>query len=146
MDADSIDAKKHPLIKEFVNLVEETVGDGVLDINHIQEPPFMKFWQHFIIYRYEKDINDFRVQFYGTHTVSMYGADWTGKLLSEMGFAEAYDDIYKMNMNVLNGDRRIYAQGTLFWQNREHRKWYQVKMPLQRKGAINEVLICIDIP
>ena len=145
MKFDDKASKDHPLIEEFVNLVCDTVGDGVLEFSNLETPPFLKFWPHLIIYKYENDIDDFRVVFYGTHVVKMYGAEWTGKLLSEMGFAEAYDEVRELNMKALNGDHRVYSSGNLFWQNKEHRKWYQIKMPLQRHGDINEVLVCMDI-
>jgi len=145
IDLDSAAAKGHPLIKEFVSLVDETVGEGVLDFSHLRQRPFMKFWQHFIIYRYEQDIDDFRVKLYGTHVVKMYGVDWTGKLMSEIGFADAYDDIYKMNMKAMSDRNRIYASGSLFWQNRETRSWHSVKIPLSRNNDLNEILILMDI-
>ena len=144
LNGQSAEAKTHPAIMEFVNLIDETTDHGVLDFIDLKTRPFMQFWNRFIIYRYEDVLNDFRVILYGTNVASLYGADWTGKLLSEMGFADAYDKIHEWNMKIINGEKRLYASGTLFWQNREHKNWHQVKIPLQRNGKINEVLIYMD--
>ncbi len=143
LEVDSPSAKEHPLIKEFVGLVDETVGDGILDFTDLQEPPFLKFWAHFIIYNYEEPIGDFRVVLFGTHVAVFYGMDGTGKLLSEIGLGEAHDEIHNLTLRVMKGDRRVYSNGTLYWQNNEHRVWNQVKMPLQRSGRVNEVLTCM---
>jgi hypothetical protein len=145
MEDDSIKAREHHLIKAFTALVDETVGDGILSFDDLKSRPFLKFWKHLFIYRFDEQADDFRVILYGTHIVTMYGNDWTGKLMSEMGMNEAYADIRALNMRIINGERRVYASGNFFWQNREERIWHQVKMPLQRNGDINEVLICADI-
>jgi len=145
IDADSKSAKDHPLLRAFVGLVEQTVGQGVLDFTDLQSRPFMKFWQNLVIHRFDSASDDFRNIFWGTQIGLMFGQDCTGKLLSEMGYGEAYDTIRDLDMQIINGERRIYASGTLFWQGREQRQWHQVKMPLQRNGRINEVLFCADI-
>jgi len=145
MDKESNTAKENPLIKSFVQLVDETVGDGVLDFSDLKAAPFLKYWKHLFIYKYEENINDFRVVFFGTHLVEMEGTDWTGTLMSEMNYAEALDEIHDLNMKIINGERRVFANGTIFWNKREYRNWHQVKMPLQRNGIMNEVLICMEI-
>lgn len=145
MDNDSTEAKNQPLIKEFVALVEKTVGDGVLDFNHLKDSAFMKFWKNIIIYRYDEDIDDLVVVMFGSYISKMHEADFTGKTLSEMGFGEKYDYTFALNMKIINGERRVYANGNLYWKEREYRKWYLVKMPLQRDGKVNEVLSCMDI-
>jgi hypothetical protein len=144
MDVDSAQAKQHPLISEFLTLVEETVGDGVLGFRDLQNRPFMKFWKHMIIYRFEDAQNDFRVVFYGSQVVSRYDADWTGKLMSEMGFAETYDTVFELNKKIIEGERRVFASGNLHWQGREYRKWHQMKMPLKNSGGANDVLMLVD--
>ena len=145
MKFDGEEAKSFPLIKDFVDTVQRTKGSGHLDFRDLQRREFMKFWKNLVIYNYEESLNDFRVVFYGTHLVEMYGRDWTGKTLSEMGFAEVYQDVLDMNLRVLKDEPLLYANGTLFWKNQEYRTWHQVKMPLQRKGKINEVLMCMGI-
>lgn len=138
-------AEEHPLIKDFVTLVDETVNDGPLDFKQIRSSLFMKYWSHLIIYEYEKDIDDFRVRFCGTDIAEMYSEDYTGDVLSNMGFDRADEEFFDLNKMVLDGERRVFANGTLFWKNKEHKQWCQVKMPLQRNGTVNEVLICMDM-
>jgi len=145
MIENSNSAREHPLIKEFLSLVEETVGDGELSFTNLKSRPFIKFWPFLFIYKYEKEIDDFRVILYGSHIVNMYGNDFTGKLMSEMGMKEAYRDIHQLNIKIINGERRVFASGDFHWQNREHKSWHQVKMPLERNGTINEVLVCAVI-
>ena len=144
MDEQSTAAKENPLIKEFVTLVEETVGDGVLDFSHLQMRPFMKFWPNLNFHRHEGDLDDFRNVFWGTYCIHMFGKDCTGLLLSEMGYGDTYEKLIYDNMRIIKGERRVYASGDLLFQGREHKEWHQVKMPLQRNGSVNEVLNCVD--
>lgn len=144
MDEQSTAAKENPAIKEFVTLVEETVGDGVLEFTHLHRHPFMKFWSHLNFHRYEKDLGDFRNVFWGTYCTHMFGKDCTGLLLSEMRYGGDFDEFFRNNMRVLNGERRVYASGNFLFQGREYIEWNQVKMPLQRNGRINEVLNYVD--
>jgi len=124
-------------------LIDETVGDGMPHLKDIQCPSFMKFWKHLFIYRHLIQQKDFEVVLFGSNVVSFYGMEATGKRLSEIGLGEAYDSVYETNMRVINGERRVFSNGTLFWQNREHLDWHHVKMPLIRKGSEIEVLSCI---
>lgn len=143
MESGELEAKNHPLIKMFVNLFDETTSDGVPDFEDILQRPFMKFWRHFIIHTYDEEIADFRTTFYGTHITEIYQRECTGLLISEMGFGEAEDMIRNMNKKALDNRERIYASNSLFWKNNENKVYHQVKMPLRRKGNINEVLVCM---
>lgn len=143
INSSSLTAKEHPLIRELVDLIDETVGPGVPYLHHIQQQPFMKFWKNLFIYKYLSSINDFEVVFFGTEVVTYFGMDPTGKLLSDIGLKEAYASVYEANMRVIKGERRVYSSGTLTWQNKEHRKWHHVKMPIIRNGDEIEVLSCI---
>ncbi|NQW01361.1 MAG: hypothetical protein HQ483_16780 [Rhodospirillales bacterium] len=143
-ETDSAAAREHPLIQDFCALICATVGDGLLEFKDIQARPFMKFWKNFIIYRYEPAEDDFRVVFYGSHVASMYGADHTGKLLSEMGFNEVYQEVHTLNKRIIDGDQQVFASGTLFWQNKKYRIWHQAKLPMKRDGGENEILVLMD--
>ena len=89
LDRDSQAAKENPLIKEFVELVDETTKDGLLNFADLQTPPFMKFWPYLCIYKYEPELADFRVRYWGTHLLTISGNEWTGSLLSEMGLKDS---------------------------------------------------------
>ena len=143
LDRDSQAAKEHPLIKEFVDLVDETAKDGVLSFADLTTSPFMKFWRYLVIYEFEPELTDFRVRYWGSHPVTITGNDWTGKLLSEMGYMDSTEEIHVLNMEALEKRKRIFASGNLHWQSREHIDWNQVKMPLCRGESINEVLLCL---
>ena len=143
MNDDDRQAKNHPLIAEFVQLVDQTASDGVPCFADIETYPFMKFWRNFIIHRYEEDVEDFRTIFYGSHIVEIYQRDCTGLLISEMGFGEAEGMIRKMNKKVLDTKERLFSTNSLFWKGQNHKVWHQVKMPLRRNGNINEVLVCM---
>jgi len=142
VDVHSKDAENNPFIKLFVNLVDETAGEGVLDFRDLQARPFMKYWQHFILYRYQPDIDDFSIRMFGTHLVDMIGKDCTGGLMSEIGLSTSFHTLYDINIRVISENIRIFTSGTLFWQNREHKQWHSVKMPIRRNGQVNEVLAC----
>ena len=144
-DSDLV-TKEHPIVEAFVDLVDATAGDGILDFTDIQTPSFIKFWEYLIILRHEEDVNDFRFVLHGSSAVALYGMDCTGKLMSEVGLGEAYQEKYQADMRVLNEKTRIYASGTLFWRNKDYKEWYRVKMPLRRKGRVNEVLVCVCAP
>lgn len=142
VDAHSEDAENNPFIMEFVNLVDEVAGDGVLDFLDLQFRPFMKYWQHFIIYRHQPDIDDFSIRMFGSHLVDMIEKDCSGGLMSEIGLSTSFQALYDINIRVLSENLRIFTSGTLYWQNKEHKQWHSVKMPLRRNGLVNEVLAC----
>lgn len=136
-------AQNHPLIQEFVGLVNETTDTGILQFSDITEKPFMKFWKNFIIHKYEPDVQDFRTVFYGSHIVELYQRDCTGLLLSEMGFSDAFEMVLNLNKKVIDTRQWLYASNSLFWKDEEHKVAHQVKIPLQRGDAVNEVLVCM---
>lgn len=140
---DSSASKDHPIIKEFISLVEKTAGKGVLEFSDIQTSPFFKFWQHLVIYRLEEEIDDFRVILFGTHVTEAFGRDCTGSLMSEMGFSDALEIIHSENKRIVNQGGQIFTSGDLSWQNRDYKKYHAVRVPLQRNGVVKESLCCI---
>jgi len=142
-DYDDNEAMQHSLIVEFVDLVDSSTSDGVPTFSLIQSRPFIKFWKHFIIHKWEEDQQDFLTVFYGSHICQIYQRDCTGMMMSEMGFGEALDMVKGMNKEALDLKKRIYATNSLFWKGEEHKVFHQVKMPLLRHGSINEVLVCM---
>lgn len=143
MQSDSDEVRNHTLLSEFTALVDKTFEDGTPDFDTLSTSLFVQYWPHLIIHRYEEAVKDFRTIFYGTHIVDAYERDCTGLLMSEMGFGEAEDWVRKNNKQVLESQQRQYFTSSLFWKNKEHRVFHQVKMPLRRKGEINEVLVCM---
>ena len=137
------EAENNPLLNEFVSLVDQTTSDGIPSFKDIQAAPFMKFWKNFMIYRYEENLDDFRVVLYGTHLAENSGFDCTGLVMSDMGFGTAEDMIRNMNKEVIKTGERIYATNSLYWQNKEHRVFHQIRMPLRRSDCVKEVLVCM---
>ncbi len=137
---DSLKAKENPVISEFIQLVEETVADGVLSFSDLQEKKFMRFWRRFLIAEYVEDKNDFKIVFFGTELPFGHSKDWTGYLLSEMDFGESEDTIRQLHLDVLNNNKRTFNSGTFKWSGREYKEWDHVKMPLKRGDRIIETL------
>lgn len=143
VDTNSTDAMNHPVIKKFITLVEETTKDGILDYTDLQTRPFMKFWLYFMILRQEADANDFRFILYGTDVANAYGKDCTGLLLSEMGYGNDESRIYEEHLRTVETSCRIYGNGNVIWQSRDHIEYHLVRVPLRRNGKINESLTCV---
>lgn len=138
------EARKHPIISEFVDLVDSSVDNGIPSFDLIQSKPFMKFWQHFIIHRWDDEKQDFYTVLYGSHICYMNSHDYTGYYMADMNFGEAEDFVRSMNKECLDTRKRIFNSNSLFWKNEKHRVFHQVKMPLIRNEAINEVLVCMS--
>jgi hypothetical protein len=136
----SVNAQNHPLIQEFVALVNATAPDGVLSFADSQTRPFMKYWPNIIISEYLKSEDDFLCRFLGTALVENYGADHTGKLMSERGTKEVQEFLMQLNLDALKGEGPIYASGNVFWDSKAHKKWHQVRMGLKYGKTIDATL------
>ncbi|HEY9080065.1 hypothetical protein [Magnetovibrio sp.] len=137
------EAMRHPLIVDFVDLVDSSTTDGIPTFSLIETRPFIKFWKHFIIHKWIEGQQDFLTVFYGSHICEIYQRDCTGLLMSEMGFGEALNSVKAMNKEALDSKKRIYATNSLYWKDEKHKVFHQVKMPLRRNHDINEVLVCM---
>ncbi|MFQ5764621.1 MAG: hypothetical protein ACE5GT_06810 [Rhodospirillales bacterium] len=141
---DSKVAEEHPLIRGFVRLVEKTASDGLISFTDLETEPFMKFWRNLTIFEYLDDENEFISRFCGTQVTEFFGRDQTGKRLKELGFGEKEDtDIRQMHLDALNGKKPVYVSSSFFYQDREYKKWHQVKMPLKRGDSVKETLGCV---
>ena len=127
----STEAAEHPQIKKFVDLVDSTVGDGALTFSDTQSRPFMKYWKNLVINKHIVDKNDFLCTFLGTDLVETYGADHTGKLVSERGTIEVQQYLMRLNFAALNNTGPIYASGKVFWGNKHYKIWHQARMALK---------------
>jgi hypothetical protein len=133
-------AQNHLLIREFVALVNATAPDGALSFSDTQTRPFMKFWSNLIISEYLKNENDFLCRFLGTTLVKNYGADHTGKLMSERGTKEAQEFLMQLNLDALKGEGLIYASGNVFWETKTNKRWHQVRTGLKYGKIIDATL------
>ncbi len=139
-------AEQYPIIADFLGLVAATARGRPLSFDEVESRPFMKYWRYLIIFRHEPAISDFRVSFFGTDVVASYGEDWSGRLLSDSGFTLGFDKIYQVNRKVMETQEMAAESGVLDWQDRDHMKWHQVKLPLSRNGEVTDVLtiICFE--
>ena len=80
---------------------------------------------------------------FGVDVVGSYEEDWTGCFLSEVEHEMDFEQIYDDNLNVMKDHSHLFASGDLDWKDRGYKKWHQVKMAMERKEAINEVLVCM---
>jgi len=138
------DAQQRPLIRDFIKLVDLTVGEQILDFSQLQSRPFCLFWPNILIYRFVPDLVDYRIIFAGTTTCKTYDKDLTGKLMTEMNFGPALKDLRKLNDQVMANKNRYYLSGIHDWEDKKYVKWWQIRMPLKRSGQVNEVLLCLD--
>jgi hypothetical protein len=128
-----------PLVIEFMHSVGE---ENFLDFEVLTQRDFMKFWPHIVINRFED--NDFTYVFFGTTLVKIFGKDRTGLKISELGNPFRKKDLTDALHKVIKTHKVVYGFGDLKVDDREHLKWQQVKLPLRRKGEINEVLTLIS--
>jgi len=136
----SLNAQNHPLIQEFIALVNATAAVGDLSFADSQSRPFMKFWPNIIISEYLESENDFRCRFLGTKLVDNYGGDHTGKLISERGTEEVQQFLMQLNLDALKGEGPIYASGNVFWESKTHKIWHQVRLGLKYGKTIDATL------
>ena len=134
----SLDEITEPLIQEFMAALE---GRKVIDFDELQQKSFMKFWPHIAIHRFEDD--DFTYIFDGTHLVYNFGCERTGLKISELPNERRKTELYDLLRDILTNKRPVFSKGDLNIDDRAHKTWQQVKMPLRRKGEINEVLTLI---
>jgi len=134
-------AIEHPFLNEFINLVDATAPDGIPSTTILLSEPFTKFRHNLIIYRHEPDLKDFRVILFGTEVVESYGEDWSGRLLSEVGFEKGYEIIYQVNLELLDGGARTADSGNLKRHFSDYKSWHEIKMPLRRNGEVTEILV-----
>jgi hypothetical protein len=75
-----------------------------------------------------------------THLVDNFGFERTGIKVSELRNQTRKTELFDMLHHILTTKETVYSKGDLNIDDRAHKKWQQVKLPLQRKDEINEVL------
>jgi hypothetical protein len=131
----SLDEITEPRVLEFMAALE---GRNFIDFDELQQKSFMKFWPYIAIHRFEG--GDFKYIFDGTHLVNNFGCERTGLMISELPNQRRRTELFDLLQDILANKRPMFSKGDLNIDDRAYKKWQQVKMPLQRKGEINEVL------
>jgi hypothetical protein len=128
---DSVQAKQNPLIMEFVDLVTDTVGDGILSFSDTQSRPFMKFWSRLTISKYLKDKNEFKCVFFGTMLVNTFGRDLTKTTISDRGWGESESSLRQFHEDAFTKRKPIFLSSSLHFVNKNYQLMHQVKMPIK---------------
>jgi hypothetical protein len=123
-----------------MSLVEETVGDSILEFKQLQTEPFMGHWKNLCIIEYVEDMDDYRFKLWGTDLTRLFESDPTNKMMAMDYPDEKYKNFRDLNADALKESQMICSNDTLDWMNRDHAKWHQVSMPLSRKNKILETL------
>ncbi len=123
-----------------MDLVEATVGDGILPFEHVNGAAFMPYWKNLCIMKYVPDADDFRYRLWGTRLVELYERELTGRMMADVYSGERYIDFKGLDSLVLENRRTVCASGSLDWQERGHRSLHMAVMPLERGGRVNETL------
>ncbi len=139
---DSADAKRDALVREFVGLCDAAHGQGVLDLEMLQQRSMMRFWSALVILRWEPAAGDFLCVLFGTMLRDHYGGDCTGKMI----FAEnPFGGLFrKVNRHVLCERETVYFSGTLGWRQRGFVRYHAVILPLQRRGVVAETVTLVS--
>jgi hypothetical protein len=124
-----------PLVLNFIAIIGE---EGVVDFDVIEQREFMKFWSSIAIHRYEDE--DFTCIFYGTLLVKYIGIERTGSKVLALKDHKFNQEVFDNLLEVHTTKKPVYLFGSLEGNERGHINWQQVKMPLRRKGELNEVL------
>lgn len=128
-------------MNEFVDLIDAVAADGIPSTTDLLTEPFIRYRQNLIIYRHEPLVRDFRVTLFGTEVVESYGEDWIDKFLSEVGSEKGYETIYRVNLEIMEGSKRVADSGELKRHFNNFSCWHEIKMPLRRRGIVSEVLV-----
>ena len=128
---DSVQAEQDPLIKEFVDLVADTVGDGFLSFSDTQSRPFMKFWPRLTISKYLKDSNEFNCVFFGTMLVSTFGKDLTKTTIKDRDWGQSESFFRQFHEDAFTKRKPVFITSSLHFVNKNYQLMHQVKMPIK---------------
>ena len=145
VEHDSPEARDHPLIREFVELVDASAADGVLTLKTFQTPPFMKCWESALIYDLDDDRADLTVRFFGSRLVDAYDRDCTGGKFSDMGYGEHEDYFQRQNLAACLDGERTYVRGRHYWNDKNYFICHQVKMPLRLPAGTPAMILILAI-
>ncbi len=132
-------ARANPLVRQFVDTVDGQFETGIPTFAGLEKRVLMPYWRNLIIVRQLPD-GDFLMVFFGSGVVAGFNRDLTGTKLSESLEGEVLERITEKNRRCLNDRSRIYSSGNMEWQHRDYTRWYQVKMPMERNGKIDETV------
>ena len=136
----------HPLITEFVDLVNETVSENVLDFADIQSKPFIRFWPNLLILKAAEDKAnrpDAFIKLWGGAWVGAPGSEMTGKNFSEINLGNVKDEILKTHLKSLKDREMFIAYSLPNWTGMNFEIGCRhVTFPLKRRDGVTETLTC----
>jgi len=132
--------KQHPVIIDFLETVDQVTRGEVLKFVQVQSKELFKYSNSLMIAEFDFEKDDFKFRFCGSNITEYYAMNITGKYISEttdekfsVHFIQNYKDIMREKKN-------IFYYGTLQPRGKDYIDWYQVSMPLERNGKVNEVI------
>jgi hypothetical protein len=94
---------------------------------------------HVFILDFVDDKSNLRVRLMGTQVGRMYGADVTGRLLSDIWLADEFAECLRLCRKCVETVAPVAAEGSYHWQDRGFLEWKCVMAPM-RSGATDQVL------
>lgn len=89
----------------------------------------------------------FRTRLIGTHVVSGFGSDFTGKYLDEIGLGDQHDRLIEACLYTVQKRKPAYLAGKLIRQSpREHLSYQRLGVPLSTDGEnVNMILAAASV-
>jgi hypothetical protein len=84
---------------------------------------------------------DVRVRLMGTQVIAMFAADVTGRLVSEIWFADELAECFRLCRKCVETGEPVAAEGSYHWLGRGYVAWQCVMTPVRRDGA--DQLLCL---
>ena len=134
-------AESNGQIKDFLAATEKvTGGERELSFIDLQLPEMARFLPNISIVRPVEDEHMYKYLFWGGNLTAEYGKELTGKKMSEGGFDYAEKELIKLTDLIVKTKEIVFTSGTLDWQNKGHREWHMVSLPLSHNNHENEAM------
>jgi hypothetical protein len=122
--------------------VSKVKGDTIPSRRDIDPVEFPQFMANCLILDVEGP-GRYRYRLFGTHIADWNERDLTGHLLDRDVLGDAAPMFLDVYERLCRDKSPIAFRGSLFWQNREHRRFEQVSLPLSRDGIEIDKIFCV---
>lgn len=143
IDADR--AKSHEEILTFKKACDDVRNNGPLSVPLIQTKELFKFSKSLLIGKYDAEKNDFVATYCGSEISDVFGFELTKKYMKEIASEAVFSDFLDVFKHILKTGEVSYFSNDLTAIGKGYLCWDQISFPLERNGAVNEVVSFVTI-
>ncbi len=120
-------------MEAFTRLVKSDLRDGAIDFSTLQEPRYMKYWQHLTMVERDEDDDAYRFFFVGTQIVRVEGEEFTGMTSREIWADDTkYHTINGMYDRIFQNREIVFSTGIVELEGKEFIHWNAGSFPLRK--------------